>query len=103
MQLVALNDFDNPVAGLRDRQRSTRSAIGRVCEDAYDGRKQSSRTLVQDEGHPVAILDIGRMNRRAQQQAEGIYKNVALLALDLLSRIVAMRIVRPPFSALFTL
>jgi hypothetical protein len=44
------------------------------------------------------------MHRSAQQQAERIYENVALLALDLLSRIVAMRIdARPPFSALLTL
>jgi hypothetical protein len=38
------------------------------------------------------------------QQALRIDENVPLLALDLLSRIVAMRIdARPPFSALFTL
>jgi hypothetical protein len=38
------------------------------------------------------------MNRGAQQQAERIYQNVALLALDLLPRIVAMRIdARPLF------
>jgi hypothetical protein len=104
MQFVALNDFDDPVAALGGCQRSTRSAITRVCEDACDEREQSSRMLVEDEGGPVPILDIGRMHRGAQQQAERIYENVALLALDLLSRIVAMRIdARPPFSALFTL
>ena len=60
--------------------------------------------LVEDEGGPVAVLNVRRMNRSAQQQAERIYKNVALLALDLLSCIVAMRIdAGPPFSALFTL
>ena len=104
MQFVALDDLDDPVAAFGGCQRSARSAIARVCEDAYNEREQSSRMLVEDEGGPIAILDIGRMDRGAQQQAEGIYENVALLALDLLSRIVAMRIdARPPFSALFTL
>jgi hypothetical protein len=39
-----------------------------------------------------------------QQQTQRVYENMALLALDFLARIVAMRIdARPPFSALFTL
>jgi hypothetical protein len=40
----------------------------------------------------VAILDVGRMNDRVQQQTQRVYQNVALLALDLLARIIAMRI-----------
>ena len=52
----------------------------------------------------VAVLDIGGMNDRVQQQAQRIYENMALLALDLFARIIAMRIdTGPPFSALFTL
>jgi hypothetical protein len=43
------------------------------------------------------------MNDGVEQQTQRIYENVALLALDLLARIVAMRIdAGPPFSALFT-
>jgi hypothetical protein len=39
-----------------------------------------------------------------EQQAQRIYENMALLALDLFARIIAMRIdAAPPFSALFTL
>jgi hypothetical protein len=37
------------------------------------------------------------------QEALRIDENVPLLALDLLARIVAMWVVGPPFSALFTL
>ena len=60
------------------------------------GRKQHNAT--------VAILDIGGMNDSVEQQTQRIYENMALLALDLLARIVAMRIdAGPPFSALFTL
>jgi hypothetical protein len=44
------------------------------------------------------------MNHGMEQQAQRIYQNMALLALDLFARIIAMRInAGPPFSALFTL
>ena len=44
------------------------------------------------------------MDERVHQQALGIDKNMPLLALDLLARIIAMRVdAVPPFSALFTL
>ena len=57
-----------------------------------------------DESASIAILDIGRMNNGVEQQAYCVDKNVPLLALDLLARIVPVRInARPPFSALFTL
>jgi hypothetical protein len=56
------------------------------------GRKQ------QDAA--VAILDVSGMNDGVEQQTQRIYQNVALLALDLLARIIAMRIdAGPPFSA----
>src|SRR5882757_11581739 len=52
----------------------------------------------------VAILNVSRMNDGMNQQALRIDENVPLLALDLLSRVVARRINRsPPFSALLTL
>ena len=44
------------------------------------------------------------MNDGMHQQARGIDKDVSLLSLDLLPRVIAGRItVDPPFSALFTL
>ena len=104
MQLVALDDFEHPVAALSCRQRGAWPLIARVGEDAQDKREQCPRARVENECRPVAILDIGRMNNGVQQKAERVYENVALLALDLFSRIVAMRIdARPPFSALLTL
>ena len=46
--------------------------------------------------------DIGWV--RMEQQPQRIYENMALLAFDLLARIIAMRIdTAPPFSALLTL
>src|SRR5215831_17226573 len=72
------------------------------------------KELFQERGHPekgrkkqdaaIAILDIGRMNDGVQQQTQRVYENMALLALDLFARVIAMRIdAAPPFSALFTL
>jgi hypothetical protein len=44
------------------------------------------------------------MHDGLEQQPQRIYEYVALLALDLLARVIAMRIdAGPPFSALFTL
>jgi hypothetical protein len=44
----------------------------------------------------IAILDIGGMNDGVQQQTQRVYENVALLALDLLARIIAVRIKAGP-------
>src|SRR5262249_21678699 len=51
----------------------------------------------------IAILDVRGMHDGMHQEALRIDENMPLLAFDLLARIVAMRFVRPPFSALFTL
>jgi hypothetical protein len=40
----------------------------------------------------VTVLDVSAVNDRVEQQTQRIYENVALLALDFLARIVAMRI-----------
>ena len=104
MQFVALDDFDDPVAALRGGQCGARSLIAGIGEDAQDEREQRARALVENKRRTIAILDVCAMHRGAQQQAKRIYENVALLALDLFSRIVTMRInARPPFSALLTL
>src|SRR6266404_4399916 len=52
-----------------------------------------------------SVFKNGNMpNSGVEQQAYCVDKNVPLLALDLLARIVPVRInARPPFSALFTL
>ena len=88
---------------LRAAANEARAPQGCVGKNTLNERKHGARPLVENQTGAVAILDIGGMNGSAQEQTERIYENVALLALDLLSRIVAMRIVKPPFSALFTL
>ncbi len=104
VQFIALDDFDDPA--FRSQRLPSRRAVpdSPHRQRSQNERKQGTRAFVEDERDTVAILDAGGMNDSAQQQTERIYEKVALLALDLLSRIVAMRIdVRPPFSALFTL
>ena len=52
----------------------------------------------------VAVLDVGRMNQRVQQQPYRIDEDMALLAFDLLPRIIPARVdATPPFSAPLTL
>lgn len=103
VQFVALDDLDDPFAAFGSNLCCVRSLIACVCKDAQNEREQGACALVEHESCAIAILDIGGMNGGAQQEAERIYEKMALLAFDLLSCVVAMRIVSPPFSALFTL
>lgn len=103
VEFIALDDLDDPAAAFGSDLCRARSLITGVCKDAQNERKQGSRALVEHVSCAITILDIGGMNGGAQQEAERIYEKMALLAFDLLSRVVAMRIMRPPFSALFTL
>ena len=81
----------------------SRPLIGSVGKELLQERIHPAQGCKQQDT-AVAILDIGGMNDGVEQQTQRIYENVALLALDLLARIIAMRIdAGPPFSALFTL
>jgi hypothetical protein len=69
---------------------------------------QEKRIQAKQGGHhqdpAIAILNVCGMHQGVQQKALGVYENMALLTLDLLARIIAVRIdPRPPFSALLTL
>jgi hypothetical protein len=67
-------------------------------------RRAFSEHRAQNENAAITILDVGRVNERMNQKAYRIDQNMPLLALDLLSCIVAVRInATPPFSAFFTL
>ena len=80
--------------------RSLVPAVGEELVQEWKHPKQRRH----DEDAAVTILDISRMNNGVEQEPYCINENMPLLALDLLARIVAVRIdARPPFSALFTL
>ncbi len=100
----ALDDFSFKVRqDFRQRPVKVRPLIGSVGEQLLQERLRPGQAPQQQDA-TVAILDIGAVDDRVEQQTQPIYKDVALLALDLLARIVARRIdPGPPFSALFTL
>jgi len=80
-----------------------RPLIGAVGKQLLKEWKQTFHRGQQRDA-AIAILNAGGMNDGMEQQAQRIYENMALLALDLFARIIAMRIdAGPPFSALFTL
>lgn len=89
--------------GLLLRVVKLRALVAAVCEQLLQ-KWELPEQRAQDESAAITILNVGRMNERMKQQAYRIDKNMPLLALDLLSGIVAVRIdAAPPFSALFTL
>ncbi len=78
-----------------------RTAVGAVGEDRLQEGNQPAGVAIQNQKGAVAVLYVGRVD---EDQAEGIDQEMALLALDLLARVIARRVdARPPFSALFTL
>src|ERR1700675_2003032 len=94
MQLVSLDDFQRPGAGLCDGCGRFGSLVAGVGEDALDEGKEAVRTLVKNQSRAVAILHIGRVDDDVQQEAERVDENVALAARDLLARIEALRVER---------
>ena len=80
--------------------RSLIAAIGIEFEQKWEHSEQRAH----QHHTAVAILNIGGMDDGAQQQALRVYQDMALLAVDLLARVVTGWVDRaPPFSALLTL
>ncbi len=80
--------------------RACIAAIGIELEQERVGAKQGGH----QQHAAVAVLDVGRMHDGVHQQALRVDEDVALLAPDLLARVVAAGIdAGPPFSAPFTL
>ncbi len=72
------------------------SLIAAVGEVLFQERKHPEQGR-HDENAAIAILNIGRMDN-GKQQTQRVYENMSLLTLDLLARIVAVRIdAGPPF------
>ena len=104
MQFGSLNDFEveSGVGSVRP-SLEFRPLVAAVGVELHQEREQPEQRSHQQHT-AIAVLDIGGVDDRVQQQALGIYEKVALLALDPFARIEARRINRrPPFSALLTL
>ena len=101
--LAALDDLQPPATCSGHRGRCRPALIGAIGKDDLDERKQPSRRA-QERNRSIPVLNIGRMDHGHQKKGQCVDKNVPLLTLDFLARVVTARInVRPPFSALFTL
>jgi hypothetical protein len=94
VQVVALDDFDNPPTGAGRGVRDAWSLVAGIGEDALDEGKEAARSLIENQPRPVAILHVRRMNGDVQEQAERIDEDVPLAARDLLARIIALRVER---------
>ena len=99
----ALDDLD-----VHTRQNAPKTVLeARPLISAIGVELQKKGIEAEQGGHEkhaaIAILDVRGMHDGVHQEALRVDENVPLLAFDLLARIVAMRIVKPPFSALFTL
>ncbi len=101
--LTALDDLQPPAAGPGYCLRGRLALVGTVGKDHLDEREQPTGGAQEGYG-PVAVLDAGGMDSGAQEQTQRVDQDVALLALDLLARVITLRIdAQAPFSALFTL
>jgi hypothetical protein len=101
--IAAFDDLELPVRDGAEDLFELGALIGAVADDLLEKGKQSPHRLEQGR-RAVAVLHVGRMHLHAQQQAERVNEEMALLALDLLAGVIARRIdLRPPFSAPLTL
>src|SRR6202051_4933470 len=106
----ALDDFGFEIGeDFRQGLLEFRSLIAAVGTQLFQERIHPAQCRKRQNA-AVAVLDIGRMNNRVQQQTQRIYENMALLALDLsatsslslFARIIAMRIdAGPPLYGTF--
>lgn len=94
MQLVALHYFELPGAGPGNSSRSFLSLVASIGEDALDKGKETTGVPVENEGCAVTILHIGRMDDNIQQEAKRVDEKMPLAALNLLTRIKALRVKR---------
>ncbi len=98
-----LNHLDPP-GGIGHGPAQLLAAVGAVSKDRLQEGKEPAGVAIQNPKGAVAVLQVGRVDDDGEDQAEGVDEEMALLALDLLARVIARRVdARPPFSALFTL
>ncbi len=70
----------------------------------FDQERMKPEHQAHQKDTAIAVLNIGGVNEREQQQALRVYKDMAFLTFDFLPRIIAWWVDRgPPFSALLTL
>ena len=100
----ALDDFRFEVGqDFRERLMEFRPLVAAIGKQLFQERIESEQSGKKQDA-TVAVLDIGRVNDHVEQETHRVYEKMALLALDFLTRIIAVWVnARPPYSALFTL
>ena len=93
MGIAALDDLQAPEAGRGDQLGHLWPLVAGVGKDAFDERKGSPRGA-QQVTRAIAILNVGRVDGDAQQQAQRIDEDVALATSDFLARIKTLRVDR---------
>jgi hypothetical protein len=100
----ALDDFDIHLRHYFRHSAAEHRALIAAISVVFKQERIQAEHGRHDQHTAIAILNVGGMHDGVDQQALRVDKNVPLLALDLLSRVVTREIDRrPPFSALFTL
>ena len=93
MSIGALDDLEQPAAGVGHGLGGLRPLIAGIGEDALDEGKRTAR-LLKDLADAIAVLHIGWVNDDAQEEAERVDEDVALTPRDFLARIIALRVER---------
>ena len=97
MLVAAADDLHLPRPGSRHRCSHLRPLVASIADDPFDERKLPTY-LTQQRFGSIAVLNVGRVNHHAQQEAERIGQDMALAAKRPLARIVTRRVERrPPF------
>ena len=94
MQFIALDDLEHPTTGAGSGARGARSLIAGIGEDALDEGEEVAGASIENQPHPVAVLNVGGMDDNVQMEAERIDQDVALAPGDLLARIKPLRVKR---------
>lgn len=92
--VAPLDHLDPPRSGLCRGRGRFRPLIAAIGEDPFDEGELATGSLIEHQRDAVTILDVGRVNGDVQQQAERVDQDVPLASLDLLSRVVALRVQR---------
>lgn len=93
VSIGALDDLEHPASGRGDGSCGFRPLIAGIAEEARDER-EGAACPAQEVAHAIAILNAGRLDHDAQQEAERIDEDMALAAGDLLARIIPLRVER---------
>src|SRR5262249_33450787 len=92
----ALDDFSFELRqDLRQGLFKVRPLVATIGKELFQERVHPEKGRKKQDA-AIAILDIGRVNDGVQQQTQRVYENMALLALDLFARVIAMRIDAAP-------